>query len=104
MGTNTLGSRQFVYDSAGNLSRYTDPNGAVRQYQYDSAGNPTTETWYATAEDAENAENPLDTIQYTRDSAGRITSESDNSSSDTYSSTTPARLSARPRRPLAGRP
>ena len=49
----------------------------VRVYQYDSAGNVASETWYATAQDAEDAENAQNTIVYQRDSAGRITSESD---------------------------
>ena len=45
-----------------------------------------TETWYATttAADLGATASATNTIQYTRDAAGRITSESDNSSSDTY--------------------
>ncbi len=83
--TDALGaSRYFTYDNAGNLAQYTDRNGQIRQFGYDSSGNLASETWYATAGDAENAENPENTIQYTHDSAGRITSESDNNTADTY--------------------
>ena len=83
--TDQLGnSRHFSYDSAGDLSDYTDGNGQIRQYQYDTNGNVAGETWYANADDAAAGQNAENTIQYTRDSAGRITSESDNNSSDTY--------------------
>ncbi len=83
--TNELGSiRYYGYDESGNLARYTDGNGQVREYGYDSGGNVASETWYPTAEDAENAENAEDTIVYQRDSAGRITSETDNVSSLSY--------------------
>ena len=83
--TDVLGaSRTFDYDSSGNLARTTDRDGRVRVYQYDSAGNVASETWYATAEDAEGAENTQNTIVYQRDSAGRITSESDAVSSVAY--------------------
>jgi YD repeat-containing protein len=83
--TDALGaSRCFSYDTAGNLSQYQDRNGAVRQYGYDSSGNVASETWYANATDADASQNAENTIQYTHDSLGRITSESDNSSSDTY--------------------
>ena len=80
-----LGTRQFAYDSSGNLSQYTDRNGQIRQYQYDSSGNVASETWYATRTmPTRSAERPENTIQYTRDSAGDILSETDDSSSDTY--------------------
>ena len=83
--TNQLGqSRSFAYDSSGNLAQYTDRDGRVRVYEYDSASGVASETWYATAEDAEEAENAENAIQYTRDSAGRITSESDAVSSVAY--------------------
>ena len=77
-------SGQFAYDPAGNLSQYTDADGRANTYQYDSAGNVSGETWYPTAEDAENAEDPTNAISYARDSAGRITSEADANSADTY--------------------
>ncbi len=77
-------TKTFAYDSAGNLSQYTDADGRANTYQYDSAGNVSGETWYPTAEDAENAEDPTNAISYARDSAGRITSEADANSADTY--------------------
>jgi RHS repeat-associated protein len=83
-GSTALGARQFAYDTSGNLTRATDRNGAVRQFSVDSSGNVASETWYANATDADASQNAANTIQYGRDSAGRITSESDNSSSDSY--------------------
>ncbi len=77
-------TKTFAYDPAGNLSQYTDADGRANTYQYDSAGNVSGETWYPTAEDAENAEDPTNAISYARDSAGRITSEADANSADTY--------------------
>ena len=62
----------------------TDRNGQVRQYQYDAGHNVSSETWYANATDADAGQNAANTIVYTRDSAGRILSESDNGSTDTY--------------------
>jgi len=83
-GSTALGARQFAYDTSGNLSRYADRNGQVRQYGYDSSGNVASETWYASATDADAQQNAANTIIYQRDSAGRITSESDNNTADTY--------------------
>ena len=89
----SLGSSYYVYNSAGELARYTDADGRATTYQYNSQNELTGETWYNTATDAgglsqfssdENGTVPLNTIQYTRDSAGRIMSESDNQSTDTY--------------------
>ena len=81
--TDALGaSRHFTYDN-GNLSRYVDRNGQIRQYQYVD-GNVSSETWYANGDDADAQQNAANTIQYTRDSAGRITAESDNNTADTY--------------------
>ncbi|MGA2616993.1 MAG: RHS repeat-associated core domain-containing protein [Thermoguttaceae bacterium] len=92
--TDGLGnSRSFAYDSSGNLAQYTDRNGQVRQFQYDPSGNVTAETWYAGGLSQVSSDEtgtvpltatPENTIQYTRNSAGRITSESDNSTADTY--------------------
>ena len=83
--TDALGaSRYFTYDNAGNLSRFADRNGQIRQFQYDTSGNVASETWYANGDDADAQQNPENTIQYTRDDAGRITSESDNNTADTY--------------------
>ncbi len=92
--TDQLGiSRYFGYNEAGGLARYTDRNGRVRQYGYDDAGNVASETWYSSAEDADNAANPspespapspVNTIAYERDAAGRIVSETDNISSVIY--------------------
>ena len=83
--TDALGATRFFdYNDAGNLSRYTDRNGKIRQFGYDTTGNLASETWYSTAEDAENAENPANVISIERDSAGRIVSESDDFSSITY--------------------
>ncbi len=77
-------STSCSYDSAGNLARYTDANGQIRQYDYDSAGNVSGETWYATTQDAENAQNVENTIHYERDYVGRITAEWDSVSSVVY--------------------
>jgi fibronectin-binding autotransporter adhesin len=94
--TNALGAtRYYDYDSAGNLSRYTDRNGQIRQYGYDSSGNVASETWYAgegsgvggqgsEGSSLATSHQPLNTIVYEYDSAGRITSESDAYSSVTY--------------------
>ena len=83
--TDALGNvRYYTYDTAGNLTRYTDRNGEIRTYQYDSAGNVTTETWYASAADADNEVNAENTILYTYDSAGRMLSETDDTSSVVY--------------------
>ena len=83
--TDALGNvRYYTYDTAGNLTRYTDRNGKVRTYQYDSADNVTTETWYASAEDADNEVNAENTILYTYDSSGRMLSETDDTSSIVY--------------------
>ena len=77
-------SRYYAYDEDGQLTRYTDANGAVRTYDYDAAGNVTQETWYANAADADLEQNPLDTIVYTYDEAGRMLSETDDTSSIAY--------------------
>jgi uncharacterized delta-60 repeat protein/RHS repeat-associated protein len=83
--TNQLGlTRYFAYDDSGNLARYTDRNARVNLYQYDSSGNVASETWYADSTDADNQQNALNTIVYQRDSAGRITFESDDYSSVVY--------------------
>ena len=83
--TDALGQSQYyVYDSAGDLTRYTDGDGQVRTCQYDSHDRVSTETWYVSAADADAQQNPEDTIQYTYDSAGRLLSESDDSSSISY--------------------
>ena len=76
-------TKTFAYDDAGNLSQYTDADGRVRQYQNDAAGNVASEIWYADASLA-TSHQPLATITYARDSAGRITSEADANSADTY--------------------
>ena len=53
-------------------------------YQYNPENELTTETWYADAADADAGQNVKDTFHYTYNSAGLMTSESDNTSSDTY--------------------
>ena len=82
--TDSLGSSCFVYNSAGELARYTDADGRVTTYQYNPENELTTETWYADAADADAGQNVEDTFHYTYNSAGLVTSESDNTSSDTY--------------------
>ena len=82
--TDSLGSSYYVYNSAGELSRYTDADGRVTTYQYNPQGELTQETWYADAADANVGQNVEDTFYYTYNSAGQMTSESDNTSSDTY--------------------
>jgi len=83
--TDALGaSRYFAYNELGKLWRFTDRTGQVRQYQYDASGKIAAETWYAGVEDADAGADALDTILYQRDSAGRITLESDNLSSVVY--------------------
>ena len=58
-------------------------DGNVRTYQYDSAGHVISETLYATAADAAAGQNAEDTLHYAYDKSGNLTSESDDSSSDT---------------------
>ena len=83
--TDALGaSRYFAYNDLGNLSWFTDRNGKIRQFGYDVAGNLASETWYANGTDADAQQNATNTINYERDSAGRIISESDDFSSVIY--------------------
>ena len=56
----------------------------MRAFQHDANLQPASETWYASAQDADLDRNAANTIQYQRDSAGRITLESDNLSSVSY--------------------
>ena len=76
--------RTYVYDSAGDLVRYTDRNGRVRVFQYDDQHRLTVDTWYTNTTDADASQNPQNTIHYAYDSSGRVTSESDDSSSYAY--------------------
>ncbi len=82
---NPLGdSRYYGYNQDGTLARYTDRNGRVRVYEYDGQQRVTTEIWYANAADADAAANPVNTVHFAYDDAGRITSEWDNLSSVSY--------------------
>ncbi len=74
----------FGYNSSSQLVSYTDMDGGVRTYQYDSAGHVISETLYPTAADATAGQNAEDTLHYGYDNSGNLTSESDDSSSDTY--------------------
>jgi YD repeat-containing protein len=82
--TTSLGSSFYGYNSAGQLSRYTDADGRVTSYEYNSQNELTQESWYADTADANAGQNPEDTFNYTYNSAGEMTSESDNTTSDTY--------------------
>ncbi len=88
-------SRHYSYDAAGDLVRYTDRNGAVRAFEYDDNHYVIGETWYESSGEwlvasGENdsslatSHQPLATITYEYDKAGRLISESDNCSSITY--------------------
>ena len=77
-------SVRYTYDAAGNLVAYTNRNGNVINDTYDANHYVTSETWYNSVADANATQNPTNTINYTYDSTGRILSESDNNSSDTY--------------------
>ena len=82
---NPLGdSRYYGYNEDGTLARYTDRNGRVRVYEYDGHQRVTAEIWYANAADADAAANPVNTIHFAYDDAGRITSEWDDLSSVSY--------------------
>ncbi len=87
-------STSFTYNSSNQLTSYTDADGNVRTYQYDSAGQVITETLYATAADAVAGQNAEDTLHYSYDSSGNMTSESDDDSSDTYTYDSQNRLTS----------
>ena len=74
----------YAYDDQGNLVAFTDRTGNVINDTYDANHYVTSETWYNSVADANATQNPTNTINYTYDSTGRILSESDNNSSDTY--------------------
>jgi len=78
------GSKHYSYDEAGDLVRYEDCDGGVRQYAYDSNHRVVTETWYADTADADAQQDAQNTILYAYDASGRIVSESDDVSSNTY--------------------
>ncbi len=77
-------SQYYTYNDAGDLVRYTDRNGEVCVYQYDGEHRVIAEIWYANTADADAGENAENTILYTYDAEGRITSEADDFSSTTY--------------------
>ena len=87
-------TRDFVYNSSGQLVSYTDMDGNVRTYQYDSAGHVISETLYPTAADAAAGQNAEDTFHYAYDNSGNLTSESDDDSSDTYTYDSQNRLTS----------
>ncbi len=87
-------SDSFTYNTSGQLASYTDKDGNVRTYQYDTAGHVTTETLYATTADADAGQNAEDTLHYAYDSSGNMVSESDDSSSDTYTYDSQNRLTS----------
>ena len=93
-----------MYNSAGDLARYTDADGRVTTYQYNPQGELTTETWYADAADANAGQNVEDTFHYTYNSAGLMTSESDNTLPTPTLTTPKAGLSRSPSPPQARRP
>ena len=66
------------------MTQMTDADGHVNVYTYNSQGLLATETWYADAADANSGQNPEDVFHYAYDSAGHLTAESDDSSSDLY--------------------
>ena len=78
----TVGVR--LRSTSGNLTRYTDARRPGAAIPIRLHGNVTSETWYANATDAAAGKNARTRSSITRDSAGRITSESDNYSADTY--------------------
>ena len=75
-------SREYLYDSAGDLTRYVDRNGVVRDYRYDSEHRVIGETWYPS--DADAGQNAANEIEYAYDEAGRIVYEADAGSSVSY--------------------
>ncbi len=83
--TNPLGSRAYVYNGAGELTRVTDRNGRVREFVYDSDGRRTQELWCGVGvPPASPCSNPLRTISYGYDADGRLTSASDPDSQYTF--------------------
>ncbi len=87
-------SQYYAYNDAGDLVRYTDRNGEVCVYQYDGEHRVVAEIWYANTADADAGENAENTILYTYDTEGRITSEADDFSSTTYVYTDDGRLAS----------
>ncbi|MGV8913616.1 MAG: hypothetical protein ACOH14_13475 [Rhodoglobus sp.] len=63
--TDSLGATGWAYDSAGRVTRQTDPNGARLGYEYDTAGQLSALTVPSGA-----------TLRYSYDRAGRVSSQS----------------------------
>ncbi len=95
-------ARTYDHDDSGNVVRKVDRNGRVTVFVYDPSGRMTEEVWYATAADADGDVNRLNTITWTYDEAGNLTSVADNSSCYVYSYDARGRVLSQSVMPIGG--
>jgi RHS repeat-associated protein len=95
-------TRSYEHDEAGNVVREVDRNGRVTVFGYDQSGRMTEEIWYATAADADADVNRQNTITWTYDESGNLTSVIDNYSAYTYQYDSQGRLVSETVAPAGG--
>ncbi|MGI6417849.1 MAG: RHS repeat-associated core domain-containing protein [Thermoguttaceae bacterium] len=95
-------TRTYDHDDSGNVVRKVDRNGRVTVFVYDPSGRMTEEIWYTSAADADGDVNRLNTITWTYDEAGNLTSVADNSSCYVYAYDAQGRVLSQSVMPIGG--